>query len=54
MKRVELYAAVPPPGWALPINATPTAVPDGLPIDLEISEMVVKLQNGRVVSATGK
>jgi hypothetical protein len=52
-KRVELHTAVPPLGWALPIKATPTAVPGGPPTDLEIREVVVKLQNGRTVSAMG-
>jgi hypothetical protein len=50
---VELYTVVPPPGWALPINATPTPVPDGRPMDLEIRKVVVKVQNGHVVGATG-
>ncbi len=42
-----------PPGWALPINTTPTAVPDGLPTDWEIREVVVKLRNNRAAGVTG-
>ncbi len=52
-ERVELYTAVPPPGWALPINANPTVIPDGPPMDSEIREAVVKLQNGHAAGATG-
>jgi hypothetical protein len=52
-ERVKLYIAVPPPGWMLPINATQIAVPDGLPMDLEIREVVVKLWNGRAAGAIG-
>ncbi len=44
---------MPPLGWALPINATPTAVLDGPPTDLEIREAVVKLRNGCAVGAMG-
>jgi hypothetical protein len=52
-ERVELYTAVPPPGWSMPINVTPTPVPDGTPMDHEIREVVGKLQNGRAAGATG-
>ncbi len=52
-ERVEFYTAVPPPGWLLPINTTPTPIPDGPLKDLEIREVVVKLWNGRSAGATG-
>jgi hypothetical protein len=52
-EKVELNKAVPPPGWALPINATPTAIPAGPPTDLEIRETVVKLWNAQAAGATG-
>jgi hypothetical protein len=42
-----------PQGWALPINATPTAIPDGPPTDLKFREAVVKLQNGSTAVAMG-
>jgi hypothetical protein len=52
-ERVELYTAVPPPGWLMPINVTPIPVPDGTPTDHEIREVVGKLRNGRAAGATG-
>jgi hypothetical protein len=52
-KWVKLYTVVPPNGWLLPINSTPTPVPDGPPTDLEIWEVVVKLLNGCTVGAMG-
>jgi hypothetical protein len=51
-ERVELYTAVPPPGWSMPINVTPIPVPDGTPTDQEIREVVEKLRNGRAAGAT--
>jgi hypothetical protein len=45
-ERVELYAAVYPPGWSMPINVNPIPVPDGPPVDHEIREIVAKLWNG--------
>ncbi len=52
-ERVELYTAVHPPGWSLPINTTPIPVPDDTPTDHEIREAVAKLRNGRTAGATG-
>jgi hypothetical protein len=52
-KRVELYTAVPPPRWVLHINATPAAIPNGLLMDSEIREAVVKLRNCCAVGAMG-
>ncbi len=52
-ERVELYAAVPPRGWLLPINITLTPVPDGPPMDLEIREVVGKLKNSCTAAAAG-
>jgi hypothetical protein len=52
-ERKTLYARVPPPGEQLPINVTPFDVPDGVPSNLEIREVVRELQNGRAAGATG-
>ncbi len=52
-ERVELYTAVPPPGWLMPINLTPIPVPDGTPTDHEIQEVLGKLRNGRAAGAMG-
>jgi hypothetical protein len=52
-ERVELYAAVRPPGWLMPINVDPIPVPDSPPMDHKIQEVVAKLWNGRTVGATG-
>ncbi len=52
-ERVELYTAVPPLGWLLPINLTPISVPDEPPTDPEILEVGEKLQNGRAAGTTG-
>jgi hypothetical protein len=52
-ERVELYTAVRPPGWSLPINLTPIPVPDDTPTDHKIREVVAKLRNGRAAGATG-
>ncbi len=46
-ERVELYTAVCPPGWSMPINVDPIPVPDGPPMDPEIREVVAKLWNSR-------
>jgi hypothetical protein len=51
-ERVELYAAVPPLGWLLPINITPIPVPDKPLMDPEIQEVVAKLRNGCAAGAT--
>ncbi len=53
VERVELYTAVPPPGWLMPINVTPIPVPDGTPTDHEIREVVGKLWNGCAAGETG-
>jgi hypothetical protein len=37
----------------MPINVTPTPVPDGAPTNHEIREVVGKLWNGRAANATG-
>ncbi len=42
-ERVELYTAVRPPGWSMPINVDPIPVPEGPPMDHEIREVVAKL-----------
>ncbi len=52
-ERVELYTAVPPLGWSMPLNVTPIPAPEGTPMDHEIQEVVGKLQNGRAAGATG-
>jgi hypothetical protein len=52
-ERVELYTAVRPPGWLLPINVTPIPVPDDTPMDHEIRKVVAKLRNGCTAGATG-
>ncbi len=52
-ERVELYTAVPPVGWLLPINVTPISVPDEPLMDPEIREVVTKLQQGCAAGATG-
>ncbi len=52
-ERKTLYARVPPPGERLPINVTPFDVPDGVPSDSEIREVVRVLQNGRAAGAMG-
>ncbi len=51
--RKTLYARVPPPGERLPINVTPFDVPDGIPSNSEIREVVRELQNGRAAEAMG-
>ncbi len=50
---MELYTAVPPVGWLLPINVTPIPVPDKPLTDLEIREVVTTLRNGHVAGETG-
>ncbi len=52
-ERKTLHARVPPPGEQLPINVTPFDVPDGVPSDSEIREVVRELQNRRAAGATG-
>ncbi len=52
-ERKTLYARVPPPGERLPINVTPFDVPDGVPSNLEIKEVVRELQNGWAAGETG-
>ncbi len=52
-ERKTLNARVPPPGERLPINVTPFDVPDGVPSDSEIREVVRELQNGQAAGATG-
>ncbi len=42
-ERKILYARVPPPGEQLPINVTPFDIPDGIPSNLEIREVVREL-----------
>jgi hypothetical protein len=53
VKRVELYTAVRPPGWSMPINVDPIPVPGAPPMDHEIREVVAKLWNGPMAGATG-
>jgi hypothetical protein len=50
-ERKTLYARAPPPGEQLPINVTPFDVPDGIPSNSEIREVVRELQNGRAAGA---
>ncbi len=52
-ERVQLYTAVHPLGWLMPINVDPIPVPDGPPMDHEIRAVVAKLQNGWAAGATG-
>jgi hypothetical protein len=52
-ERVELYMAVPPLGWSMPIIITPILVPDKPLTDPEIQEVMAKLQNNYVAGATG-
>jgi hypothetical protein len=52
-ERKTLYARVPLPGEQLPINVTPFDVPDGIPSNSEIREVVRELQNGWAAGATG-
>ena len=52
-ERIQLYTAVPPPGWAMRINVDFAAVPDAAPTDSELRVVVGKLRNGRAAGATG-
>ncbi len=52
-ERIQLYTAIPPPGWAMRFNVEPSAVPDAAPTDSELRAVVGKLRNGRVAGATG-
>jgi hypothetical protein len=52
-KRIKLYTAVPPPGWAMQLNVDPSDVPAAAPTDSELRAVVGNLQNGRAAGATG-
>jgi hypothetical protein len=50
-KRIQLYTAVPPPGWAMQLNVDPSGVPDAAPSNSELRAVVGQLHNGRAVGA---
>jgi hypothetical protein len=52
-ERIQLYTAVPPPGWAMRFNVDPSNVPDAAPTDSELRALVGSLRNGCVAGATG-
>ena len=52
-ERVLLYGKVPSPGEPLLIHVNKISIPDGVPSDQELREVVRGLQNGRAVGATG-
>jgi hypothetical protein len=52
-ERVALYGRVPSPGEPLPIHVDKVAIPDGVPSDQELREVVRGLQNGRAAGASG-
>jgi hypothetical protein len=52
-ERIQLYTAVPPPGWAMRFNVESSAVPDAAPTDSELRAVVGKLCNGCAAGATG-
>ena len=52
-ERIQLYIAVPPPGWAMRFNVDPSVVPDAAPTDSELRAVMGKLQNGRAAGAMG-
>ncbi len=52
-ERIQLYIAVPPPGWAMRFNVDPTPVPDAAPTDSELRAVVGQLRNGRAADVTG-
>jgi hypothetical protein len=51
-ERIQLYTAVPPPGWAMQFNVEPSDVPDAALTDPELRAVVGKLHNGRAAGAT--
>ncbi len=51
--RVALYGRVPPPGEPLPIHVDKVAIPDGVPSEQELREVVRGLRNGRAAGASG-
>ncbi len=52
-KRIQLYTAVPPPGWAMRLNVDPSNVPDAAPLDSELRAVIGNLRNGRAAGAMG-
>jgi hypothetical protein len=52
-ERIQLYTAVPPPGWAMRFNVDPSDVPDVAPTDSELRAVVGNLRNCRAAGATG-
>jgi len=52
-ERVALYGRVPPPGDNLPIHVDKVDIPDGVPSDQELREVVRGLRNGRAAGASG-
>jgi hypothetical protein len=52
-ERIQLYTAVPPPGWEMRFNVDPSDVPDAAPTDSELRAVVGSLCNGRAAGATG-
>ena len=52
-KRVGLYRKAPSPGEPLPIHANKIVIPDGVPSDRDLWEVVRGLRNGRTAGVTG-
>ncbi len=52
-ERIQLYTAVPFPGWAMRFNVDPSDVPDAALMDSELRAVVGSLRNGRAAGATG-
>ncbi len=52
-ERIQLYTAVPPPGWVMLFNVDPSNVPDAAPTDSELRAVVGSLRNGCAAGATG-
>jgi hypothetical protein len=52
-ERIQLYTALPPPGWAMQFNVDPFNVPDAAPTDSELRAVVGSLRKGRAAGAMG-
>jgi hypothetical protein len=52
-ERIQLYTAVPPPGWAMRFNVDPFNVPDAAPLDSELRAVVGSLRNGCAAGVMG-
>jgi hypothetical protein len=51
-KRVALYGRVPSPGEPLPIHVSKVDIPDGVPSNWELREVVRGFRNGHATGAT--